>query len=180
MGPRDGPLVLLLHGFPECWVSWRKQLPALAVAGFRAVAPDLRGYGASDKPPRVRDYQMEALVGDVANLISALGRERADLIGHDWGGYIAWHFAMQHPRRIRAGYRMRASSASRTPAISSTRTRPSGSTNCSCDFFPDGDRTGMARKLSRKGRRTAPRRRGSALRRKLPEYEAKRDFAVTP
>src|SRR5260370_16408485 len=101
MGPRDGPLVLLLHGFPECWLTWRNQLPALAGAGFRAVAPDLRGYGASDKPRAVRDYKIETLAGDVANLIAALGRERADVIGHDWGGHVPCHFAIWHPPNLR-------------------------------------------------------------------------------
>lgn len=100
-GPEDGPLLLLLHGFPEFHGTWRRQLPALAEAGFRAVAPDLRGYGGSDKPPRVRDYRLELLAADVSNLIAALGRERADVIGHDWGGNVAWHFAMWHPERLR-------------------------------------------------------------------------------
>src|SRR3954447_8822843 len=80
MGPRDGPLVVLLHGFPECWVTWRNQLPALAAAGFRAVAPDLRGYGSSDKPRGVSGYTLPKLAQDVAKLIEALGRERADVI----------------------------------------------------------------------------------------------------
>src|SRR5690348_16758076 len=84
MGPRDGPLVVLLHGFPDCRITWRKQLPALAAAGFRAVAPDMRGYGDSDKPRGVSAYRMEHLVDDVASLIGALGRDRADLVGHDW------------------------------------------------------------------------------------------------
>lgn len=101
MGPRDGPLVLLLHGFPECARTWRRQMPALAAAGFRAVAPDLRGYGGSDKPRHVRDYKLTILAADVANLISALGREKADVIGHDWGGEVAWCFAMWHPARLR-------------------------------------------------------------------------------
>jgi pimeloyl-ACP methyl ester carboxylesterase len=101
MGPHDGPLVVLLHGFPECWISWRHQLPALAAAGFRAVAPDLRGYGGSDKPRRVAAYRVELLVRDVTGLISALGRDRADLVGHDWGGHVAWHAAMAHPERVR-------------------------------------------------------------------------------
>ncbi len=101
MGPKDGPLVILLHGFPECWVSWRYQLPALAAAGFRAVAPDLRGYGGSDKPRGVAAYAIERLVGDVAALIAALGREKADVIGHDWGGEVAWHLAMWNPERVR-------------------------------------------------------------------------------
>jgi pimeloyl-ACP methyl ester carboxylesterase len=101
MGPPDGPLVLLLHGFPECWLSWRNQLPALAAAGFRAVAPDLRGYGESDKPRGVGAYRMEKLAGDVAALIRALGRDRADLVGHDWGGQVAWYVAMWHPDLVR-------------------------------------------------------------------------------
>ena len=100
-GPRDGPLVVLLHGFPECWISWRHQLPALAAAGFRAVAPDLRGYGGSDKPRAVAAYGVERLARDVTGLISSLGRDRADLVGHDWGGHIAWHVAMSEPDRVR-------------------------------------------------------------------------------
>jgi pimeloyl-ACP methyl ester carboxylesterase len=100
MGPADGPLVVLLHGFPECWVTWRHQLPALAAAGFRAVAPDLRGYGASDKPRGIAQYKLEKLAQDVAELVRALGRERAHLVGHDWGGNVAWHTAMWHPERI--------------------------------------------------------------------------------
>jgi len=101
MGPPEGPLVLLLHGFPECWIAWRYQLPALAAAGFRAVAPDLRGYGKSDKPGGVAAYRIESLVRDVDRLIAGLGRERADLVGHDWGGHVAWHVAMWNPERVR-------------------------------------------------------------------------------
>jgi len=95
-----GPLVLLLHGFPECWVSWRNQLPALAGAGFRAVAPDLRGYGRSDKPRGLDAYRVEVLARDVARLVEALGAERARVVGHDWGGAVAWFFAMWHPERL--------------------------------------------------------------------------------
>jgi len=101
MGPRDGPLAVLLHGFPDCWISWRKQLPALAAAGFRAVAPDLRGYGGSDKPRGVKAYRMEKLCADIALLIEALGHDRADVVGHDWGGYVAWYLAMWRPGRVR-------------------------------------------------------------------------------
>ena len=96
----QGPLVLLLHGFPECWVSWRNQMPALAAAGFRAVAPDLRGYGKSDKPPGLDAYRIEVLARDVARLVEALGAERAHVVGHDWGGAVAWFFAMWHPERL--------------------------------------------------------------------------------
>lgn len=100
-GPADGPLVLLLHGFPESAYGWRHQIPALAAAGYRVVAPDLRGYGRSSKPGAVRDYRTEALVGDVVGLIDRLGGGRAAiLVGHDWGGIIAWHAAMWHPDRV--------------------------------------------------------------------------------
>src|SRR5437764_7953295 len=92
-----GPLVLLLHGFPEFWYSWRQQLPALAAAGFRAVAPDLRGYNLSDKPKLVADYRIGRLVEDVAGLIRHFGAERAHLVGHDWGGAVAWKTAISRP-----------------------------------------------------------------------------------
>lgn len=96
-GPADGPLVLLLHGFPELARSWRHQLPALAAAGFRAVAPDLRGYGRSE---RRGPYDVATLAGDAAALIEATGREHAVLVGHDWGGAIAWATAGLHPHRV--------------------------------------------------------------------------------
>jgi pimeloyl-ACP methyl ester carboxylesterase len=95
----SGPLVLLLHGFPEFWWSWRHQLTGLAGAGFRAVAVDLRGYGDSDKPPR--GYDGWTLAGDVAGLIRALGERDAAIIGHDWGGVLAWTVAAVHPRLVR-------------------------------------------------------------------------------
>jgi len=94
-----GPLVLLLHGFPQFWWTWRAQLTALADAGFRAVAPDLRGYGASDKPPR--GYDLPTLSADVAALVKALGEREAVVVGHDWGGLLAWTTAVLHPRRVR-------------------------------------------------------------------------------
>ena len=93
----EGPLVLLLHGFPELWLSWRRQIPALAAAGFRVVAPDLRGYNLSEKPKGVASYGMERLAGDVANLARHLGYERAHVVGHDWGGAIAWCVPALHP-----------------------------------------------------------------------------------
>jgi pimeloyl-ACP methyl ester carboxylesterase len=95
-----GPLVVLLHGFPEFWYAWRYQIPALADAGYRVVAPDLRGYNTSDKPSRVRDYRPRVLVQDVADLIVALGASSAAVAGHDWGGGLAWLLAMQHPKRV--------------------------------------------------------------------------------
>ncbi|HZQ35365.1 MAG TPA: alpha/beta fold hydrolase, partial [Dehalococcoidia bacterium] len=89
-----GPLVVLLHGFPEFWYSWRHQLPALAAAGFHAVAPDMRGYNLSDKPPGVASYGTDLLTRDVARLIRACGEERAAaVVGHDWGAIVAWLFA---------------------------------------------------------------------------------------
>lgn len=91
----SGPLVLLLHGFPESRYMWRRQVPALAKR-FTVVAPDLRGYGDSDKPPRVRDYRMSTLSADVAALVRALGRERAHLVAHDWGAAVAWDVAVRH------------------------------------------------------------------------------------
>jgi pimeloyl-ACP methyl ester carboxylesterase len=96
----DGSPVLLLHGFPEFWYAWRHQLPALAAAGFRAIAPDLRGYNLSDKPPGVASYRMGHLVGDVAGLVRDTGRPRAAVVGHDWGGIIAWAFAIRHPELV--------------------------------------------------------------------------------
>jgi pimeloyl-ACP methyl ester carboxylesterase len=95
-----GPLVLLLHGFPQFWWCWRHQLPGLAAAGMRAVAVDLRGYGDSDKPPR--GYDLWTLAGDVAGLVRALGERHADLVGHDWGGILSWCAAALHPRVVRS------------------------------------------------------------------------------
>lgn len=93
----QGPLVVLLHGFPEFWYSWRHQIPVLAGAGFRVAAPDLRGYNESDKPEGVEAYRMSELVEDVAGLVRALGEERAVIVGHDWGGALAYAFAMMRP-----------------------------------------------------------------------------------
>ena len=96
----EGPLVVLLHGFPEFWWSWRHQLVGLAGTGHRVVAVDLRGYGDSDKPPR--GYDLWTLAGDVAGLIRALGERQAVVVGHDWGGLIGWTLAALHPRLVRA------------------------------------------------------------------------------
>lgn len=93
-------LALCLHGFPELSCSWRHQLPLLARLGYRVWAPDLRGYGASDRPPRTRDYDLDLLLGDVAGLIDASGCRETLLVGHDWGGIIAWLFASERLRRL--------------------------------------------------------------------------------
>lgn len=95
----DGPLVVLLHGFPEFWWSWRHQIPALA-RRHEVVAPDLRGYNESGRPRGIRSYRMDRLVADVVGLVRALGRERAILVGHDWGGAIAWTVAADHPEVV--------------------------------------------------------------------------------
>ncbi|SFR91974.1 Pimeloyl-ACP methyl ester carboxylesterase [Halomicrobium zhouii] len=96
-GPVDGDLVLLLHGFPEFWYSWREQIPALAEAGYRVVAPDLRGYNRSAKPEGVSAYALDKLVADVVGLIHAFGHESARVVGHDWGGVVAWQVASDRP-----------------------------------------------------------------------------------
>ncbi len=97
-----GPLVVLLHGFPESWWSWRHQLVALSNAGYRVVAPDQRGYGDSDAPDIIDAYDQVELSADVAALIEALGESRAVVVGHDWGAPVAWHTALLHPDRVRA------------------------------------------------------------------------------
>jgi pimeloyl-ACP methyl ester carboxylesterase len=93
----SGPLVLLCHGFPESWYSWRHQLRALAEAGYHAVAPDMRGYGQSDAPQAIDQYTMFHLTGDMVGLLDALGEERAVIVGHDWGSPVAWHAALFRP-----------------------------------------------------------------------------------
>jgi epoxide hydrolase 4 len=96
----EGPLVLLLHGFPQFWYQWRHQIPALVGAGFRVVAPDMRGYNLSDKPPGVQAYRVELLARDVERLILACGERTAVVVGHDWGAVAAWIAAMRHPGRV--------------------------------------------------------------------------------
>lgn len=96
----DAPLVILLHGFPQFWWAWRHQIPALAGAGYRVAAMDLRGYAASDKPPR--GYDTQTLAADVAGVVRALGRSEAVVVGHDWGGWVAWSMPALQPRVTRA------------------------------------------------------------------------------
>ena len=96
----DGPLVLLLHGFPEFWYSWRLQIAPLVKAGYRVVAPDLRGYNLSSKPDDFTDYTADKLAADVHGLIRELGAASAMVVGHDWGGSVAWSLAMNHPEVV--------------------------------------------------------------------------------
>ena len=98
----SGPLVVLCHGFPESWYSWRHQLPALAEAGFHAVAPDMRGYGQTERPEAIDQYTLLHLVGDMVSLLDALGADQAVIAGHDWGAPVAWHAALLRPDRFRA------------------------------------------------------------------------------
>src|SRR5579871_4934750 len=93
VGAGSGPLVVLCHGWPESWYSWRHQLPALAEAGFHVVAPDQRGYGQTDKPEAVEAYTQDVLVADVLGLLDALEADRAVVVGHDWGAPVAWNTA---------------------------------------------------------------------------------------
>lgn len=99
-GPKTGPPVLLLHGFPEYWYGWRKQIPALAQAGCRVIAPDQRGYNLSDKPAGIRAYRVHELVNDVVGLIDALEYEKINLVGHNWGAVVAWALAIWRPERL--------------------------------------------------------------------------------
>jgi pimeloyl-ACP methyl ester carboxylesterase len=96
-----GPLVVLCHGFPESWYSWRHQLPALAEAGFRAAAPDMRGYGQTDHPDAIDQYTLFHILGDMVGLLDALGANQAVIAGHDWGASVAWHAAQLRPDRFR-------------------------------------------------------------------------------
>ncbi len=98
----QGPLVLLCHGFPESWYSWRHQLSALEAAGYHAVAPDQRGYGQTDRPAAIEAYTTLHLVGDMVGLLDALGEEQAVIVGHDWGASVAWNAALMRPDRFPA------------------------------------------------------------------------------
>ena len=98
----EGPLVILCHGFPESWYSWRHQLPALAAAGYHAVAPDQRGYGRTDAPAGLEAYTQFHLVGDIVGLVGALDEGKAVIVGHDWGAPVAWNAAMWRPEIFRA------------------------------------------------------------------------------
>ena len=112
----QGPLVLMLHGWPESWYSWRHQLSALAGAGYHAVAPDVRGYGRTDAPREVEAYAMKNMVADYIGVLDALGTETAVVVGHDWGAPMAWTSAILHPERYRAVVGMSVPYTPRSPA----------------------------------------------------------------
>lgn len=99
-GPGNGPLTLLLHGFPETWWGWRHQIGPLAAAGLRVVAPDQRGYGLSSRPEGIAAYHLDCLAGDVVGLADALDHDRFRVVGHDWGGVVAWWVAARYPDRL--------------------------------------------------------------------------------
>ena len=121
----EGPLVLFIHGWPESWYSWRHQLPAIAKAGYHVVAPDMRGYGKTDKPEDVGAYDIEHLTADVVGIIDALGEETAVVVGHDWGSIVAWNCLLLHPERFSALVAMSVPYSGRAAAspLSSWQTR---------------------------------------------------------
>lgn len=98
----QGPAILFLHGFPELWYSWRHQMLSLSARGYRAIAPDLRGYGDTDAPSSPASYSVFHIVGDLVGLLDSLGLDRIFLVGHDWGASIAWYFCLFRPDRIKA------------------------------------------------------------------------------
>ena len=112
----EGPLVVLCHGFPELAFSWRHQLPALAAGGFRALAPDMRGYGNSSAPGEVEAYDIVSLCGDLCGLLDALDLEDAIFVGHDWGAIVVWNLAILHPERVRAVAGLSVPFVPRSPA----------------------------------------------------------------
>jgi pimeloyl-ACP methyl ester carboxylesterase len=122
----EGPLVVMCHGFPESWYSWRHQLGPLADAGCHAVAPDMRGYGETDRPEPVDQYSVFHLVGDVVGLLDALGEETAVIAGHDWGATVAWTAALLRPDRFRGVIGLSVPTRARTPRLPSS-------------FFPQSD-----------------------------------------
>ncbi|THD59376.1 MAG: alpha/beta hydrolase [Bradyrhizobium sp.] len=111
-----GPLVVLVHGWPESWYSWRHQIPALAEAGYRAAAPDVRGYGGSDKPAAIEAYAIKEMCADIAGLVEGLGERQAILVGHDWGAPIVWNTSLFFPQRVRAVAGLSVPHAGRGPA----------------------------------------------------------------
>lgn len=136
----QGPLVALLHGFPELWYSWRHQLPAIAEAGYHAVAPDLRGYGQTNAPEAVENYSMKDMAADIIGLLDALGHETAVFVGHDWGANIAWACAELYPERVAALAALSVPYHPRTPAppVASMKQAAPGTFNFAVYFQEPG------------------------------------------
>jgi hypothetical protein len=170
----DGPLIVLLHGFPEFWFDWRLQIAPLVAAGFRVVAPDTRGYNLSSKPEGYEAYAVDLLAADIRDLIEERGAKSALLVGHDWGGSIAWTIAMNHPdvvdrlailnaahpRRLSEGLHHRASSGSPGTSSSSSRHRDCQKTWCTPETGTSSDTSCMTRT------RPTPRRKSTATSRR--------------
>ncbi|XP_039115093.1 epoxide hydrolase A-like isoform X1 [Dioscorea cayenensis subsp. rotundata] len=112
-----GPVVLMLHGFPELWYSWRHQINGLAAKGYHAVAPDLRGYGDTDAPSAISSYSMFHLVGDIVALINVLGQDQVFVVGHDWGALVAWHLCLFRPDKVKALVNLSVPFMPRNPAV---------------------------------------------------------------
>lgn len=133
----EGPLVVLCHGWPELAYSWRHQLPALAAAGFHAVAPDMRGFGRSEAPPDVQSYSILHTVGDMIGLVAALGETQAVIVGHDWGAPIAWSSAMMRPDVFRAVAALSVPFRARGPAPTLQALRAAGVTRFYQQYFQE-------------------------------------------
>ncbi|HEY6644630.1 alpha/beta hydrolase [Povalibacter sp.] len=131
----SGPLVILCHGWPELWYSWRHQLPAIAQAGFHAVAPDMRGFGATDAPADAGEYTILHTVGDIVSLVAALGEKQAYIVGHDWGAPVAWHAAMMRPDLFPAVVGMSVPHRPRAPDAPLKMLRKSGLENFYWIYF---------------------------------------------
>jgi len=134
-GQGRAPLVLLCHGWPQCWYSWRHQLRALAEAGFRAIAPDMRGFGQTDAPDDVSAYTIVHNVGDMVQLVSALGEKQAVIIGHDWGAFVAWASALLRPDIFRAVVALSVPYIERGPSPPLKAFRDAGTTTFYVQYF---------------------------------------------
>jgi pimeloyl-ACP methyl ester carboxylesterase len=168
----EGPLVLLCHGWPELWYSWRYQLPALAAAGYHAVAPDMRGYGRSEAPAEVRAYGLLHLVGDMVGLLRALGVEKAAIVGHDWGAPVAWGSALLRPDLFPVVAAMSVPHRARTPIPPLELLRKAGLDNFYWLYFQtpgvaeaefERDVTATLRRILYTGSGDAPKDRGLGL-----------------
>ena len=138
----SGPVVLLCHGFPESWHSWRHQLKALAEAGYRAIAPDMRGYGQTGQPHEIDQYTLFHLVGDMVGVLDALSAREAVVVGHDWGAPVAWHCALLRPDRFRAVAGLSVPFVPRGSTRPTTRNAPDRIVALLSTLFPAAGRRG--------------------------------------